>query len=130
MFVGVAAPDASLLDELHLYWAGALRGPWHPHARNPVVSDVRCARPAGAVQRWGSRLVRPGQDGSRRYGAAISFREIDALSREDYAEHEIARIDARDVRDARAAHSYSADARFEAIDLRRRVPRVALTRSR
>lgn len=120
LFASVTPEDASSLDELHLFWASALRGPWQPHPRNPVVSDVRCARPAGAVQRWGSRLVRPGQDGSRRYGGAISFREIDVLSVSDYAEHEIARLESADLGDARATHTYAADRRFEAIDLRRR----------
>jgi hypothetical protein len=120
LFASVTPEDASSLDELHLFWASALRGPWQSHPRNPVVSDVRCARPAGAIQRWGSRLVRTGQDGSRRYGGAISFREIDVLSVSDYAEHEIARLEPADLGDARATHTYAADGSFEAIDLRRR----------
>ena len=128
LFAGVAPENASSLDELHLFWAGSPSGPWQPHARNPVVSDVRCARPAGAIQRWGSRLVRPGQDGSRRYGGAISFREIDVLSPTEFAEHEIARLEPADV-GARACHTYAADGRFEAIDLRRREPRLRFMRS-
>lgn len=126
LFAGVAAPDASSLDELHLFWASSPRGPWQAHPGNPVVSDARCARPAGAIQRWGDRLVRPGQDGSRRYGGSISFREIDVLSVDEYAEHEVARLDPGDVAGARATHTYSADARFEAIDLRRRELRLAV----
>jgi hypothetical protein len=120
LFVAVAAADASSLDELHLFFSEALRGPWHPHPLNPIVSDVRCARPAGPIQRWGERLVRPGQDGSRRYGWAISLREIDVLSVTAYAEHEIERIEPGRVLGARATHTYAADSRFEAIDLRRR----------
>ncbi len=121
MFVSVAAEHASSLDELHLYWAHAPAGPWHPHVCNPVVSDVRCARPAGAIQRWDGRLIRPAQDGSRRYGGAISFRGIDVLSVSAYAEHEVDRLEAADVgHGARATHTYSSDGRFEAIDLRRR----------
>lgn len=120
LFAAIAARHASSLDELHLFWSDAPAGQWHPHPGNPVVSDVRGARPAGAVQRFGARLVRPGQDGSRRYGWAISFREIDVLSRTEYAEHEIARLEPVDVAGARATHSYASDERFEAIDLRRR----------
>jgi len=123
LFVGIAVPHGTMLDELHLFSATDVRGPWRPHPRNPVVSDVRCARPAGAIQRWGTRLVRPAQDGSRRYGGAISFREIDELSEAGYSEHEIARLQPGDLGDARATHTYAADGRFEAIDLRRRVPR-------
>jgi hypothetical protein len=120
LFVGVAVAHATMLDELHLFFSEDPAGPWRAHPRNPVVSDVRCARPAGAIQRWGSRLVRPGQDGSRRYGGAISFREIDVLSVEEYAEHEIARLDPGDLGDARATHTYASDGSFEAVDLRRR----------
>jgi hypothetical protein len=124
MFVGVAAPHAMMLDELHLFTASTPLGPWLPHPANPVVSDVRCGRPAGAIQRWGARLVRPAQDGSLRYGGAVSFREIDVLSRERYAEHEIARIDPGDLGGAaRATHTYAADNRYEAVDLREREPR-------
>jgi hypothetical protein len=120
LFVGVAVPNATMLDELHLFSAAVPGGPWHPHPRNPVVSDVRCARPAGAIQRWGSRLVRPGQDGSRRYGGAVSFREIDQLTLHDYAEHEIARLEPSDLGAARATHTYACDGMFEAVDLRER----------
>jgi hypothetical protein len=120
LFAGIASRHASSGDELHLFWAAEPQGPWHPHPRNPVVSDVRCARPAGAIKRWDSRLVRPTQDCSRRYGGAISFREIDVLSTTEYAEHEIDRLEPKDLGDARATHSYASDGRFEAIDLRRR----------
>jgi hypothetical protein len=133
LFMSVAAPHATMLDELHIFTSRAPHGPWQPHTRNPVVSDVRCARPAGAIQRWGSRLVRPAQDCARRYGGAISFREIDVLSVEDYAEHEVARIDPGDLGGrARATHTYTSDGSFEAVDLRRRQlrfrPRVPRSR--
>jgi hypothetical protein len=126
LFVGVAVPHATLLDELHIFSASDPQGPWQPHPSNPVVSDVRCARPAGAIQRWGSRLVRPAQDGSRRYGGALSFREIDELTTDSYAEHEIARLEPSDLGAARATHTYAADGHFEAVDLRRRELAVQL----
>ncbi|MEA2216767.1 MAG: hypothetical protein QOK19_2328, partial [Solirubrobacteraceae bacterium] len=130
LFVNVAAPGATLLDELHLFSATEPRGPWEAHAGNPVVSDVRAGRPAGAVQRWGDRLVRPAQDSSLRYGGAISFRQIDELTVERYAEHEIGRIEPGDV-GGRATHTYASDGRFEAVDLRRRRlrPRAAPRRA-
>jgi hypothetical protein len=128
LFVGVAAPHATMLDELHLYSAVEPRGPWEPHPLNPVVSDVSCARPAGAIQRWGSTLVRPGQDCSRRYGGAVSFRAIDELDADSYSEHEIARLDPGDLGDARATHTYAADERYEAVDFRRREWRLKLRR--
>jgi hypothetical protein len=124
LFTAVAAAGASSADELHIFLAEAPRGPWRAHPCNPVVSDVRCARPAGAIQQWGARIVRPGQDCSRRYGWAISFREIDVLSPTAYAEHEVDRLEPTDLGDARATHTYAADGRFEAIDVRGRELRL------
>ncbi len=49
MFVNIGVEGASTWDELHLYSAPTPLGPWVPHARNPVKSDVRSARPAGRV---------------------------------------------------------------------------------
>lgn len=125
LFVCLTEPHATMLDELHVYSAASPLGPWWPHPRNPVVSDVRCARPAGAIQRWGAQLVRPGQDGSRRYGGAISFQAIDVLDEHDYAEHPIGRLEPGEL-GARATHTYAADSRFEAVDLRRRERRRRL----
>ena len=78
MFASVGGRGTTLGDELHLFHAASPLGPWAPHPANPVVSDVRAARPAGAILRDGDRLVRPAQDGSRRYGWAVSLREITA----------------------------------------------------
>jgi hypothetical protein len=46
------------------------------------------------------------------------------LSETAYAEHELARIEPAEVGGARATHTYTADSRFEAIDLRRRELRL------
>jgi hypothetical protein len=124
LFAAVAASGASSADELHIFSAERPHGPWRAHPSNPVVSDARCARPAGAIQRWGARIVRPAQDCSRRYGWAISFREIDVLTPTAYAEHEIDRLEPGELGRARATHTYAADGRFEAIDLRRRELRL------
>ena len=49
MFVNVGIEGGEAHDELHLYSAPGILGPWKPHPRNPVKSDVRSARPAGRV---------------------------------------------------------------------------------
>jgi hypothetical protein len=130
LFTTIAAEGASYSDELHLFLADSLEGPWRAHPRNPVVSDVRGARPAGAIQRWGERLVRPAQDCSRRYGWALSFREIETLDEEDYGEREIERLEPGQVGGFRATHTYAADRRFEAIDVRWRQLRARRPASR
>jgi hypothetical protein len=50
-------------DELHFYFA-SLDCEWTAHPMNPVVSDVRCARPAGRTFEHDGVLVSPGQDSS------------------------------------------------------------------
>lgn len=118
LFGTVAAPGASLLDELYLFLADELRGPWTPHPANPVVSDVRCARPAGPLLRQGGMLVRPAQDGGRRYGGALVLREITTLTPERYAERALDRLGPEEVPGARGVHHYCRAAGYEAIDLR------------
>lgn len=92
MFVNMAEPGASVLDELHLYHADSPLGPWQPHARNPVKSDVRSARPAGRLFRVGEDLIRPAQDGSVRYGYAVTFNRITRLTLDEFREEEVAKL--------------------------------------
>ena len=73
LFLNLAEPGASLNDELHVYSSASLVGPWVAHPENPVVSDVRRARPAGRIFRHGGRLIRPSQDCSHGYGTAVVF---------------------------------------------------------
>jgi hypothetical protein len=86
------APPGGVPDELHLFHAPSPLGPWTPHPRNPVKSDVRGARPAGRPFRHRGRLLRPGQDGSRRYGWAIRIFEVCRLDPEGFEEVEVAMI--------------------------------------
>ena len=63
LFANLKVHDAvSSQDECFLFFADALEGPWHPHPLNPIVSDCRTSRPAGAMLKIGSRLIRPTQD--------------------------------------------------------------------
>ncbi len=92
MFVGMPVSGASSWDELHLYYADSPFGPWTPHPRNPVKSDVRSARPAGNLFRWNGQLIRPAQDCGPLYGYAINFNKILQLDPETYEEESIGRI--------------------------------------
>ena len=73
-------------DELNLYHADTPLGPWTPHKRNPVVSDVRHARPAGRPFKVGAFWYRPAQDCSLRYGYAIALRRIVRLDPNELVE--------------------------------------------
>ncbi len=59
LFAGVAMPGASPWDELWLWSAPTLDGPWVAHPANPIVSDARSARPAGRILAARRRAVPP-----------------------------------------------------------------------
>jgi hypothetical protein len=123
MFTNLATPQGTPSYELSVFWSDSLDGEWHPHAQNPVVSDVRCARPAGRMIAHGDRLIRPAQDGSVRYGYALAFREILDLTPDSYAEVDAGRITPESIQGNLGTHHYDADAEFEVFDGRLAVPR-------
>ena len=85
---------ASVGDELFLRSAESLAGEWTPHPGNPVVSDVRCARPAGLLFWSGPELIRPAQNGARGYGSGMTLRRITSLTPDAYAEETVGVIEA------------------------------------
>ena len=93
MFVNIQEEGVAVnWDELHLYYADSPLGPWKPHARNPVISDVRSARPAGRLFWSNGVLYRPSQDSSMRYGYGTTINRIDSLSPTDYGETVVSKI--------------------------------------
>lgn len=116
-FLFVALPvEGARLDELHLFWSNDLRGPYHPHPLNPVVSDVCRARPAGRIMRDGNRLLRPGQDGSGGYGSAVVLSEILRLGPDEYEEVPVARI-GPSHRTVQGVHTIDRDGAIQVMDL-------------
>ena len=79
LFASVADDGGSTADELHLFYATEPLGPWRPHRRNPIQSDVRSARPAGNIFSWKGAQYRPAQDSSARYGHSIVLNRITRL---------------------------------------------------
>jgi hypothetical protein len=93
MFVNIQEEGVAVnWDELHLYYAESPLGPWQPHARNPVVSNVLSARPAGRLFRVNDVLYRPGQNSSLRYGYATTISKVANLSTTTYTETEVLKI--------------------------------------
>lgn len=86
LFAGVSESGGSTCDELFLFMAETPLGPWLPHPMNPIVSDVRCARPGGALFRQQGLLYRPAQNCARTYGHALAIMQVMELSPERYAE--------------------------------------------
>ena len=103
MFVAIADTDSS--DELHLYYSSTPLGPWTPHKKNPVKSDVRNSRPAGRLFHWNGDLYRPAQDSSQRYGYAMTINHVSRLTPEEFVEQEVSKVLPQWRKDLRGTHT-------------------------
>jgi len=117
LFTNLQAPGTGHWDEdLHIFMADDLLGPWFEHPANPVKSDVRGARPAGAFFRADGRLLRPAQDCSWRYGHGIRLYEVEELTETRYVERERGAIHPEAIRGFRGVHTLNRAGRLVVID--------------
>lgn len=79
-------------DELLLYFADELTGPWQSHPLNPVLTGVDRARMAGPLILENGFLHRPSQYGAARYGRGINLNRIERMDTTHYQETPVARI--------------------------------------
>jgi hypothetical protein len=119
---------ASTQDELSIFCSETLRGPWVPHAGNPVKSDSRSSRPAGRIVVQNGRLFRPAQDCARTYGAGIVWFEITELTPTRFSEREVAVWDGQAELSMDGFHSFDQLGPLQAIDVKGAVGRGALRR--
>ena len=127
-----AVPDvrheAWLWEELHVFHADSPLGPWTPHPRNPVVSDVRRARPAGRLFRYRGAWYRPAQDSGTAYGAGLALQRITRLDPEGYAEVPAAILTARWRPGLTGLHTVNAAGGLTVVDVRLRRWRTPFAR--
>lgn len=98
----------SLDDELYLFYADSpLTSEWTAHPQNPIVSDVRRARPAGNIFWENGKLIRPSQDCSKVYGFGFNFNEIEILSETEYREKHLTNIRPDWDKNLHRVHSYN-----------------------
>jgi hypothetical protein len=116
LFANISVPGGSTFDELHLFYSDSLEGEWTSHCKNPIVSDVRRSRPAGALFFEGGRLIRPSQDCSVRYGYAMTINEVKVLSETDYREVPCGRIESDWFPGSMCTHTYNRTEEFEVLD--------------
>lgn len=103
--------------ELYLFYADDLfSGNWISHPLNPVISDVRNARPAGKIFVREDKIFRPSQDCSVRYGQSFSINQIISLSEIEYKEKPLLKVspDWNDI--LKGAHTFNFDDDFTIID--------------
>ena len=118
MFVSIS--EHSIPDELSLFSAPSPLGPWTPHRRNPVKSDVRGSRPAGALFEWNGEVYRPAQDSSGRYGYAISINRIAQLDHDRFSEEQVSNIFPNWSDDLVATHTISIAGDLTVVDCLRK----------
>jgi hypothetical protein len=116
LFAAMSEGGGAATDELFLFSAKSLDGEWVPHPANPIVSDVRRARPAGRILAEHGALHRPAQDCSGEYGAAVWLHRIDELNDRRYRETPVRRIGPEWWRGATATHTLARAGKWEAID--------------
>jgi hypothetical protein len=129
LFAGVVVDGNRPIDELCVFSSDSLHGEWEPHPLNPVVSDVRSARPAGRIFARNGHLIRPGQDCSETYGGRLVFNRIDLLSPTEYREEPIGVIEPTVETGNLGTHSYDSDGTYEVLDGFRLRPKLALSRA-
>ena len=104
-------------DELYLYWANSIRGPWYPHPQNPIVSDIRRARCAGSIIRLQNSFIRPSQDCSVQYGKRINFNHITKLTQTEYQEEPVGLLENIRYLNAHGVHTWNSNEHFDTIDV-------------
>jgi hypothetical protein len=116
MFAATRDGAGSWSDALSLFSAPDLRGPWTPHAGNPVMVDQASARPAGAMVVRDGTLWRPVQDCTAGYGTGIGLAEVTRLDHEQFEQkvHAVLRPDPSWP--GRRFHTLNRAGRLECID--------------
>ncbi len=122
MFTALAEVEAAAPNvELFLFHADDLLGEWTPHPRNPIISDVKRARPAGSFFLRDGKLFRPSQDCSHAYGYGFDLNEVETLTETDYREKRVTSIRPDWDRNILGAHTYAHCGDLTVIDALRRV---------
>ena len=115
-------PAASENDELHLFHSDdLLSGNWRPHPENPVISDVRFARPAGKPYRHLGRRIRPSQNCSGIYGYGFNLNVITRLDENRYREEPLVSVNAGQHPGLIGTHTYAREGRLTVVDACRRI---------
>jgi hypothetical protein len=105
-----------LATQLWLFSAETLTGEWKAHPANPISTDVRNSRGAGAILEHQGKLFRPSQDCSKGYGYSFTLNEITALDRDHYAEVPYRTVNPVWAPGLIGTHTYSRACNTEVID--------------
>lgn len=109
LFAGVSSNKfSSPSEELCLFFSDdPINGKWKPHPHNPVVSDVRKARPAGKIFELNGNIYRPSQNCSINYGHGVIFNKIITLNEYDYHEVEVQSLESNWNTELNGFHTFN-----------------------
>jgi hypothetical protein len=116
-----ALPEQTLC----LFFADSPWGPWSAHPKNPIVSDVCHARPAGCLYFENGQLIRPGQDCSKSYGGAVRLHRVDVLSETDYQETQLASITPDWIPGSTGIHTLNQNMEYRVMDCKFSISRFS-----
>jgi len=103
--------------ELFLYFSDDLfSDDWKSHPNNPLVSDIRTARPAGRIFIRDNKIYRPSQDCSVRYGKGFNLNEITVLTETEYEEELLIKVEPSWDNKLKGTHTFNFDKNFTIID--------------
>jgi len=104
-------------DELFLFFANTpFTTEWKSHPQNPIVSDVRSARPAGNVYEKDGKLIRPSQYCGKKYGYGFNLNEIEVMTETEYREKRILKVYPDWDRSLSRTHSFNHSKSMTVID--------------
>ena len=127
LFTAGVLDHASFDKILCLFFADSPFGPWTAHPKNPIVSDVCRARPAGCLYFEDGQLIRPGQDCSKGYGYSVELHRVDVLSETDYQETPVASITPDWISGSRGIHTLNQNAEYRVMDCKFLISRFGLS---
>jgi hypothetical protein len=114
-FVTLQEPRGHAI-QFWLFYANEITDQWTPHPSNPISTDVRDSRGAGAIFRHDGKLLRPTQDCSKCYGNSFSFNEIELLNPCHYQEKRLATVEPVWAPGLSGTHTYAHAGQIEIID--------------
>jgi len=106
--------------QLFIYHSDDIHGPYVPHVRNPVKTDVRSSRPGGTPFVHEGVLYRPAQDCSLTYGGKVVVNRVVKLTTEEFEEIPVREITpVRNTPFSKGLHTLSQAGSFTLIDGKR-----------
>ncbi len=104
-------------DNLHIYYADHIEGPYQPHSGNPVKKHLNGTRPAGNFIKVNGNVYKPSQNCSNYYGESIVFNKITRLSESEYEFEEYMTLKADSDGEYKfGIHTINSSGNFIAVD--------------